>query len=105
MEASGAAKGELCALCRNPMNDGATVCGWCGAIRDVRRVYSNLRLLLGLFMLTASLFPACIVMIAGDGANRLASVMFGLAGVAGLAFGVWLLVGAKSRELVVYVKG
>jgi len=91
-EERGAAKGEKCALCGNPMNEGAVVCGSCGAERKLAS--KGCLPIIGVFLMLVSIMPASCIAAPGQGRWVLA-----LGGIAGLVVGFRLAFGG-AREVV-----
>lgn len=89
----GAAKGEKCGLCGNPMNEGAVVCGFCGAERKL--VDKGCLPIIGAFLLLASAMPASCIFLSGEG-----SEVWGVGGIVGLAIGLLLNLFGGTKKVV-----
>lgn len=97
---NGAAEGERCALCKEAVNEGATRCKACGAIRRIERpeAPTTIGLLCLIFGIMALLAAGLIVMI---GANTVAAVI-AVAGALLIAVGASVL-GSTNRTVVYWV--
>lgn len=68
MKNTGAEPGEKCALCRNDMNPGATVCGHCRARREIVREIGFFRKLFGGILIVMMIPATILFLLSGVGA-------------------------------------